>query len=145
MSSEGIALIQRWESCRLKVYQDSIGIWTIGFGAIRGLDGLRLTAVSPSITQAQACFLLLRDSKIAAQAVAALIDRQLSGAQAGALGSWVFNLGESRLKTSTLRRVINSGQIGRIAEEWVKWNRAGGKVLAGLTARRQAELAVYQS
>ena len=141
----GLQLIERWESLRLKVYQDSIGIWTIGYGSIRGLDGRRLTAMSPSITEKEAVLLLIRDSKIALTGVQILIDRQLTDNQLGALVCWTYNLGETNLKISTLRQVINRGEVGRIEEEWLKWNKAGGKVLKGLTSRRESEYAVFSA
>jgi lysozyme len=141
---QGIALIESSEKLELVPYQDSVRIWTCGWGAIRGLDGSRFTAASAPITRPQACFLLTRDSKIAADAIRRCVTRQLSGNRRGAIGSWVFNLGESNLRISTLLRMINKGNESRVADEWKRWNRAGGRVLEGLIARRARELALWK-
>lgn len=57
----------------------------------------------------------------------------------GALVSWTFNLGPGNLRASTLRRKINAGEWGEVPAQIMRWNKAGGVVLRGLTRRRQAE------
>jgi lysozyme len=59
--------------------------------------------------------------------------------RAAALIDFAFNLGLGRLKSSTLRKRVNSGQWGLVPRELKKWNMGGGKVLRGLTLRREAE------
>ena len=65
--------------------------------------------------------------------------------QCDALVSFAFNLGPANLKSSTLLRKVNSGDFNGAAEEFPKWNHAGGQVLAGLTARRNAEKNLFLS
>jgi lysozyme len=144
------ALEERWESCPTRgglayPYLDPIGIPTQGFGAIRGLTGERVRLTDAPWTMEQARFVLRRDWLLALRGAEPLMETVLSERQWEALVSWVFNLGAGNLKISTLRRVINREQWGRVPSEWVKWNRAGGRVLTGLTRRRQAEIAVWAS
>lgn len=56
-----------------------------------------------------------------------------------ALLDFTFNLGAGNLRASTLRRRVNAGLWGEVPEQLMRWNKAGGRVLRGLTLRRQAE------
>jgi lysozyme len=63
----------------------------------------------------------------------------------GALVSFAFNVGLGNLQNSTLRMKHNRGEFDSAAEEFLKWNKAGGKELKGLTNRRKDEMALYLS
>jgi lysozyme len=140
----GLTLIEGFEQFRAHPYQDAVGIWTIGYGAIWGLDGLRVTAAHPPIAEAQAQEMLRRDTRKAAAAVSRLVRPDIEPCQFDALASFAFNLGGGALQASTLRRVINRGEDPpEIC--WTSWNKAGGRVLAGLTRRRLAERQLYQA
>src|SRR5262245_28611712 len=76
-------------------------------------------------------------------AVARLITVPLHALMHGALASWTYNLGSGALQGSTLRRLINTGDWGRVPAQFAKWRMAKGIVLAGLVRRREAEAAMF--
>jgi len=133
----------------LDPYLDPIGIWTIGWGhAIsHGNDFLRGPAnralakslFPGGITLEQAEALLRSDLMDTGKDVLALVAVDLTDNQYGALVSFTFNLGLGNLRKSTLLRLLNSGDYDGASDEFLKWNRAGGKVMNGLTRRRTAE------
>jgi len=136
-------------------YLDPIGIWTIGWGhAIRvGNDYLRgrenrkaaMDLYPGGITLAQAEQLLRGDLMDSCRDVESLVDVPLTDNQFGALVSFTFNLGRGNLAKSTLLKKLNAGDYAGAAAEFPKWNKAGGKVLKGLTARREAEAELFQT
>jgi lysozyme len=72
-----------------------------------------------------------------------MVTTPLSQNQFDALVSWVYNLGGGNLKASTLLKVLNSGDFNGVPAQLMRWNKAGGKVLEGLTRRRQAEADLF--
>ena len=72
-----------------------------------------------------------------------LVTVGLNQNQFDAMVSWVYNLGGGNLKASTLLKVLNSGDYAGVPEQMLRWNKAGGKVLEGLTRRRQAEADLF--
>ncbi|MBY4725720.1 MULTISPECIES: lysozyme [Burkholderia] len=149
-SKTGLQLTEQFEGCRLTAYQDSVGVWTIGYGHT-GPDVYR----GLTITQERAEQLLLQDVAKAAAAVNRLVtlDRagdadtdglpDLTQDEFDALVDFTFNLGAGRLANSTLLKKLNAGDIEGAAAEFPKWVYAGGKVLAGLVKRRDAERALF--
>lgn len=132
--------IKRCEGLRLDAYRDSGGLLTIGFGHT-GSDvhsGLR-------ITQEQAQEMFDADYEKAEGAVRAAVSVPLSDAQAGALTSFVFNVGMGAFKGSTLLKKLNSGDYKGAADELLRWNHVGTVVSSGLTGRRKAERAMFLS
>ncbi|MDB5988539.1 MAG: glycoside hydrolase family 24 [Nevskia sp.] len=137
----------------LDPYLDPIGIWTIGWGHaishgndwLRGKENRKLAqSLYPGgITIAQAEVLLRADLMDAGKDVVAVVKVPLNDNQLGALVSFVFNLGLGNLKISTLLKMLNGGDYAAAADQLLRWNRAGGKVLAGLTRRREAERALF--
>jgi len=142
-SLSGQSLIKSFESCRLKAYRDSIGVWTIGWGSTWYEDGTRVQQ-GDQITQerADALFrLVLAEFEIG---VERLLKVKLTQHQFDALVSFAYNVGLGNLQRSTLLRKVNANpKDPAIAAEFAKWNRAGGKVLNGLTRRRKAEADLY--
>jgi lysozyme len=137
------ALIRRFEGCRLTAYQCSAKVWTIGCGATRFEDG---SSVKPgdTITQERAdkLFVILLD-QFAAQ-LRPLVRSDINDNQFGALLSFAYNAGIGAFTRSTLRKMsIANPNNQHIRAEFAKWNKAGGKVLLGLTRRRQAEADLY--
>lgn len=141
----GMPLTIREEAKRNHPYLDAIGIPTQGIGATRGLDGQPVKITDLPWTDEQVLFVFRRDWLIAQKGIDPLIEVELSQNQRGALGSWVFNLGEHRLKASTLRHEINDENEDAVEAEWMKWDRAGGKELEGLHRRRQHELDLWEA
>ena len=136
-SPEGLALIKRYEGCRLKAYKCPAGVWTVGYGHTKGVTS------ATTITQAQADQFLQDDiAPIESQ----LNDLQINFRQGqfDALVSFIFNLGIGNFNKSTLKkRIITGAEDSVIVSEFKRWNKAGGKVLPGLVARRAAEGAMW--
>jgi lysozyme len=137
ISDAGLNLIKEFEGVRLHAYRDSIGIPTIGYGHIEGVQ------LGDEITQEQADAWLRDDIAEKVNGVNDLLKVEVTQSQFDALVSFAFNCGLNNLKNSTLLRRINSGEADYCADEFLKWNRAGGMVLAGLTRRREAERDLY--
>jgi lysozyme len=127
-------LVKRFEGCRLKAYKCPANVWTCGYGAT-GAD------VGPNTvwTQEQADSRLDRDLARFATAVARIVKVPVTENQRAALISFAFNVGSGSLQESTLLRLLNQGQAEAAADQFKRWNKAGGKELAGLTTRREAE------
>jgi lysozyme len=163
INQAGLDLIKRFEgipdgdpsTTNLDPYIDPIGIWTIGWGhAIRvGNDFLRgaanrarARALYPGgITMEQAEKLLHGDVLDKCRDVESMIKVPVNDNQYAALVSFAFNLGPANLKQSTLLRLVNQGDFAGAANEFAKWNKAGGKVLKGLTLRREAEATLFRT
>ena len=90
---EALNLIKRFEGLELHPYQDSVGVWTIGYGATYGLDRARVTAEHPVLSNEQAEALLIRDVERFERAVTRLVTVPIDDNQSGALTSFAFNLG----------------------------------------------------
>ena len=131
-----IAFYKPWEGGDvLKPYQDIVGVWTVCAGITRGVEHRPYTRAECQQLDKQETVRLLTE-------VAACIDKPLTEHQWVAVGSWTYNVGAANACRSTLVQKINAG---RSAQEWcrelLKWNRAGGQVVRGLTRRREAEYA----
>ena len=98
------------------------------------------------LTEKQASDLLVQMLKVYENQVALLVTKPINQNQFDALVSFTYNLGATNLGKSTLLKKVNINPKDKsIADEFVKWNRAGGKVLNGLTKRRKDEAALYFS
>jgi len=143
LNKEGADLIKEFEGCKLKAYQCSAKKWTIGYGNTFYEDG---SPVLPghAITQDKAnkLFELIADEF--ASKVAKLVPSHITPNQFASLVSFSYNCGIVNLQKSTLlKKVIANHKDPSIRAEFMKWNKAGGKVLAGLTRRREAEANLY--
>ena len=146
-SPEGIALIKGFESCRLTAYPDpgtGGAPWTIGYGWTYPVDGKPIKP-GMKIDQATADRLLKTGLVSYENDVLKLVKVKLSQNQFDALVSFAYNVGSRALSTSTLLKKLNAGDIKGAADEFLRWNKAGGKVLNGLTRRREAERALFLS
>ncbi|HAV1453484.1 TPA: lysozyme [Enterobacter hormaechei subsp. steigerwaltii] len=143
-SEKGIALIKEFEGCKLTAYQDSVGVWTIGYGWTQPVDGKPIRA-GMTIKQETAERLLKTGLVSYESDVSRLVKVSLTQGQFDALVSFTYNLGARSLSTSTLLRKLNAGDYATAADEFLRWNKAGGKVLNGLTRRREAERALFLS
>ena len=141
-SDKGIALIKLFEGCKLTAYQDSVGVWTIGYGWTKPVDGKPIRA-GMTIKQETAERLLKTGLVSYENDVARLVKVGLTQGQFDALVSFTYNLGARSLSTSTLLRKLNAGDYAGAADEFLRWNKAGGKVLNGLTRRREAERKLF--
>ncbi|MEH3404125.1 lysozyme [Enterobacter roggenkampii] len=137
-SDKGISLIKQFEGCKLTAYQDSVGVWTIGYGWTQPVDGKPIRA-GMTIKQETAERLLKTGLVSYESDVSRLVKVGLTQGQFDALVSFTYNLGARSLSTSILLRKLNAGDYAGAADEFLRWNKAGGKVLSGLTRRREAE------
>ena len=145
VNNKGIALIKSFEGCLLNAYLDSVRVPTIGYGATYYQNGTKVK-IGDRITQEQANDLLEFHIQDFAKGVARLVTSEINENQFSALVSFAFNLGVGNLKKSTLLRKVNINPNDvSIEQEFLKWNKAGGKVLSGLTRRRKAESNLYFS
>ena len=138
MSRELLALIKKWEGCRLEAYQDSVGVWTIGYG-ITTNAGLGVIKKGMKITQAQADDMLLAALAKYEKTVQDAIKRNPTQAQYDAMVSLCYNIGQSGFAKSSVVKRFNSGDITGAAEAFMMWVKAGGTTLQGLVNRRHDE------
>ncbi|MGL5904757.1 MAG: lysozyme [Cetobacterium sp.] len=138
ISQKGIDLIKSFEGLELKAYQCSAKVWTIGFGSTKGVvPGMQ-------ITEKEAEEMLKKDLIYFERWVEKLIEVELTQNQFDALVSFTYNLGEGALKNSTLRKFLNDKRYDLVPAQFLRWNKAGGKVLNGLTRRREAEAKMFR-
>lgn len=151
----GYKLIQQFEGLKLKAYKDSVGIWTIGYGNITYLDGTKVEK-GDEITREQADLMFKQTANKFALDVAVLIEVCLTQNQFNALVSLAYNIGIGKKATSKmpasgfisstlLKKVNKNPNDESIADEFLRWKYAGGKVIQGLLNRRIKESEVYFS
>lgn len=144
LSENGMALIKHAEGLRLKAYQDSVGVWTIGYGWTHPVEGKKVGA-GMQISQTMAERLLRCGIAQFEQGVGQLVNVPITQGQFDALVSFAYNLGLRSLASSTLLRRVNAGDKQGAANEFGRWVNAGGIRLDGLVARRAAECALFLS
>lgn len=140
IGAAGLEIIKECEGLQTKAYICPAGILTIGYGHT-GKDVTKDLV----ITETQAEDLLRQDVKNAEKTVRTYVKVQLTQGQFDALVSFVFNLGAGNFKSSTLLKKLNANDIAGAADEFLRWNKSGGKVLPGLTKRRERERACFLS
>jgi lysozyme len=139
INDRGLALIKQFEGCELTAYRCPAGILTIGYGSTG-------KHVKPGmvITQPEAEALLKRDLARFETGVNAMVEGvPTTSDQFSALVSFAFNLGLANLLKSTLLKKHRRADFKGAADEFLRWNRAGNRILAGLTRRRAAERRLY--
>jgi lysozyme len=143
LSVNGQNLIKGFESPggvpNLTAYQDVVGVWTNGWGNTHNVEP------GSTITLAQAESDFLSNTSGAVYVVNKVVNVVLNQNQFDALVDFVFNLGSANFQSSTLLRELNAGNYSAAALEFPKWNHAGGVVVAGLTTRRLAEQALFNT
>jgi|TARA_R100000152_G_C6771189_1_gene197632 lysozyme len=139
ISEDGLELIKKFEGCETTAYQDSVGVWTIGFGHTKGVE------------EGQTCSIEDAESMLADEMdeyegyINNMVKVDLQQHEFDALVAWVYNLGPTNLGESTMLKVLNGGQFDRVPDEMNRWTRAGGEILEGLVRRRQAESLMFQN
>ena len=139
ISEDGLELIKKFEGCETTAYQDSVGVWTIGFGHTKGVE------------EGQTCSIEDAESMLADEMdeyegyINNMVKVELQQHEFDALVAWVYNLGPTNLGESTMLKVLNGGQFDRVPDEMNRWTRAGGEILEGLVRRRQAESLMFQN
>ena len=138
LSKTGIELLKHFEGCELKAYQDSVGVWTIGYGHTKGIyEGLE-------ITQSEAEKMLQDELPEYEGYVTDKVVPLLQQHEYDALVCWVYNLGPTNLSSSTLLKRLNAGEFNDVPFQMKRWDKAGGQPLLGLTRRRNAEALLFK-
>ena len=137
LGERGTEILKYFEGCKLTAYQDSVGVWTIGYGHTKGVyNGM-------TITQEEAEQMLLTELEEYEGYIENMVTVPLTQNQFDALVVWIYNLGPTNFKNSTLLKELNAGNYNAAGQEITRWNKAGGKVLAGLVKRREAEAELF--
>ena len=126
-------LVKDREGLKLEAYICPAGVPTIGYGHTKGV------VLGTRITKEQADQMLTLDLERFKAQVAKCVKVQVTKGQFIALMDFVYNLGAGALRSSTLLKKFNSGDVMGASEEFGKWVHANGKVLQGLVARRAKE------
>lgn len=141
MSKEALAvadrLTRKWEGCKLQAYPDPATggkPWTIGWGSTG--PGIEKGTVW---TQAQADARHKWDLEKFMTGVQAAVKKPATPGQLGAMTSFAYNVGLGAFRGSTLLRLFNAGDSKGAADQFLRWNRANGKLMEGLTRRRNDE------
>ena len=143
ISQRGLDLIKEFEAFRSKPYLDSVGVATIGYGTTDYGDK-KVTILDTPISEEQAQFFLKKHIEQEVYKINAFIKVPLSQNEFDAIYSWVYNIGVYQASTSTLLKLLNNAQPKKdIANQFLRWNKAGGKELKGLTRRREAEQKLF--
>lgn len=144
--NEALNLIANSEGCKLAKYKVWLGngqyekFYTIGFGHVIQLD----ENYDTPLTKEQALELLEKDIHKFEEGIDKLITVPINENQRGALVSLAYNIGLGNLKKSHIVKLINQGNFGSVDSYWLAHNKASGKVLSGLTTRRQRELELFK-
>lgn len=139
-SDTGIDLIKQFEGCELEAYPDPAtggDPWTIGYGHT-GPDVQPGLVISEDEADA-----LLRKDLAKFERVVSLAVNGVTQNQFDALVSLVFNIGQGNFRSSTLLRKLSEGDDAGAADQFLRWNRAAGKIMKGLTRRREAERELF--
>ena len=137
VSQDCVELVKHFEGFEDTAYLCPANVWTIGYGRTRNVkEGDR-------ITEPQAERDLLEELEEFKHQVLNSVKVELKQNELEALTSWTYNLGVGNLKSSTLLKKLNAGSKDEVPAEMLRWNKASGKVLAGLTKRREAEAELW--
>jgi lysozyme len=131
--SKGIELIKSFEGFKAEAYLCPANVWTIGYGTTSGVKR------GQTVTIKEAEDLLQKDLVKFENTVNSAVKVKLTQDQFDALVSFVYNVGPGNFRSSTLLSLLNQGDYASVPFQMARWNRANGRVLAGLTRRRKAE------
>jgi lysozyme len=149
-----IEMIKHHEGVKTKPYQCPALLWTVGVGHVIDPNHARVPLAerknlpipdgwNRTLTMGEVDEILAKDLERFESGVRRLCPNYLNPGRFGALVSFAFNVGLGNLQNSTLRMKHNRGEFEAAADEFLKWNKAGGKELKGLTNRRKDERALY--
>ena len=146
ISSKGIDLIKKYEGFRSKPYKCPAGIPTIGYGSTYYEDGTKIKLTDPPITEDRATKLLVALLVSFEKAVDSYMRDDINQNQFDALCVFAYNVGTNALKNSTLCKKVNRNPNDpTIKDEFLKWDKANGQKMIGLTKRRNEEATLYFS
>lgn len=146
LSMKGAAFIGHFEGFRGQMYNDPVGHATIGFGHLvhmGPINGSEPSEFKRGITRERGLELLRADAGSCATEISSSVKVKLNQAQADALISFAFNVGNGAFKDSTLLKLLNQGDYGAVPTQLNRWTKASGRTLPGLVTRRKAEGALF--
>jgi lysozyme len=157
ISEAGIQLIKSFEGCHRSPYRCPAALWTIGYGHVLYPDQARLKTPERTAYPLNA----EHNRTFEYDEIDSILEKDLERFEAGvlrlcpsaadsqsqfdAIVSFSFNVGLGNLQASTLRMKYNRGEFEGAADEFLKWRKSNGVVLAGLVRRREAERALFLS
>lgn len=141
ISDKGINFISNFEGKRYKMYKDAAGLPTIGIGHLIKPNEKEL--LTKTLTENEVNELFRNDLKGFENAVNNSVKVSLNQNQYDALVSFSFNVGIGSFQGSTLLKLLNAGKYSEAAEQFQRWNKAGGKPIYGLTRRRNEEKQLF--
>lgn len=142
-SRAGIDFIADHEGEVLEVYADPVGLPTLGVGHLLTSDEKRAMPIGTKITKEQSRAYLAKDLAQMESAVNESVKVPITQNQFDALVSLAFNIGAGGFKRSSVLRNLNNRKFTAAADAFLLWNKAGGKVLKGLTRRRREERELF--
>jgi lysozyme len=143
VSPNGIKFIAGHEGEILRVYADPVGLLTLGVGHLLTAAEKKAMPLGTKITQKQSREYLAKDLQRFERAINAAVAVPITQNQFDALVSFAFNVGESAFKRSSVLRNLNNRKFAAAADSLLAWNKAGGRVLKGLTRRRKEERELF--
>lgn len=142
IAKPGLDLIKSFEGLYLTAYLDIVGIPTIGYGCTNGItkDDVKNKR---TITEQQATDMMMHELESFERGVEKCVLVPINQNQFDALIAFSYNVGLGALQKSTLLKLLNAGDVSGAAEQFLRWNKAGGVEVKGLTRRRQAERSLF--
>jgi len=145
LTEKGLELIKKHESFRNNAYQDSAGVWTIGWGNTLYADGTHVKEGDFIYSRDASKLLEIIINKLE-EGLEQVIEWDLYPYQWDAIVSLAYNIGIGAFSRSTLLKKLNRDPFDpSILDEFLRWNKAGGKVLQGLIRRRKQEAYLYNN
>ena len=143
IGDRGLDLIRAFEGFRADPYLDAVGVPTIGYGSTYYPGGQRVRLTDPPISEPEARRLMQATLAEFEDGISAALQVDVTQSQFDALVCWAYNVGISAASGSTLMRLLNAGDVQGAADQFLRWNKAGGVTLRGLTRRREAERELF--
>jgi GH24 family phage-related lysozyme (muramidase) len=146
VSERGLVLTKVSEGFRSRLYHDAAGYCTIAYGHLvkrARCDGSEPAEFRRGVSEPRGTGILAKDMETAELVVMTAVDVELSDGQHGALCDFVFNVGGSNFRNSTLLKAINAGELDRVPSQFRRWIFAGGQEWPGLKVRREREIDLF--
>lgn len=139
----GLALVKEFEGFRAQAYKCPADVWTVGYG-LTSAAGIGVQVVPGMIvTEAEASKHLERVLEKFGAAIRPKLTREPNENEWAAMLSLAYNIGHGAFAKSSVLKRFNAGDTAGAADAFLLWNKANGKVLAGLKRRREAERALF--
>jgi lysozyme len=142
ISETALKFIKLWEGFSPRAYQCSAGTWTIGYGETMWKG--KPVRIGQFVTIQEADDALVQRLQGFQAELDSLVDVPLNANQNAALLSFIYNVGASALRRSTLLKILNKGgNYAEVADQFLVWDKVGKKPVRGLTHRREAERKLF--